>query len=90
MAEQRANSGSLGKNRYKEGKENRPDHVGNIHVDRNLLIDLLTKHKDKPLIQLRLSAWNKQNNDTGEGFLGIAVSEPTPPKTEAGKNPWEA
>ena len=84
MAEQRANSGSLGKNRYKEGKENRPDHVGNIHVDRNLLIDLLTKHKDKPLIQLRLSAWNKQNNDTGEGFLGIAVSEPTPPKTEAG------
>jgi len=84
-----SNSGTLGKNRYKEGKENRPDLTGNIHVDRNLLIDLLTKHKDKPLIQLRLSAWNKQNNDTGEGFLGIAVSEPTPPKQEAGKNPVE-
>lgn len=89
MAEQRANSGTLGKNRYKDN-EKKPDLTGNIHVDRNLLIDLLTKHKDKPLIQLRLSAWNKQNNDTGEGFLGIAVSEPMPPKTEAGKNPWEA
>jgi len=65
MAEQRANSGSLGKNRYKDN-EKKPDLTGNIHVDRNLLIDLLTKHKDKPLIQLRLSAWNKQNNETGD------------------------
>ena len=89
MAEQRANSGTLGKNRYKEGKENRPDLTGNIHVDRNMLIDLLTKQKDKPLIQLRLSAWNKQNNETGEGFLGISVSEPLPPKQDAKKNPWE-
>ena len=89
MAELRPNSGTLGKNRYKESGDNKPDLTGNVHVDRNLLIDLLTKHKDKPLIQLRLSAWNKQNNETGEGFLGIAVSEPLPPKQEAGKNPWE-
>jgi len=90
MAEQRPNSGTLGKNRYKEGKENRPDLIGNIHVDRNMLIDLLSKYKDSPLINLRVSAWNKQNNSTGEGFLGLAVSEPLPPKQEAGKNPWEA
>ena len=89
MAELRPNSGTLGKNRYKEGKENRPDLTGNIHVDRNMLIDLLTKQKDNPLIQLRLSAWNKQNNTTGEGFLGVAVSEPLPPKQDAKKNPWE-
>jgi len=89
MAEQRPNSGTLGKNRYKEGKENRPDLIGNIHVDRNMLIDLLSKYKDSPLINLRVSAWNKQNNSTGEGFLGLAVSEPMPPKQEAGKNTWE-
>jgi hypothetical protein len=88
MAEQRPNSGTLGKNRYKE-KENQPDLTGNIHVDRNMLIDLLSKYKDSPLINLRVSAWNKQNNSTGEGFLGLAVSEPMPPKQEAGKNPWE-
>jgi hypothetical protein len=89
MAEQRPNSGTLGKNRYKDN-EKKPDLTGNIHVDRNLLIDLLSKHKDSPLINLRISAWNKQNNNTGEGFLGLAVSEPLPPKQEAGKNPWEA
>ena len=88
MAEQRPTSGTLGKNRYKE-KENHPDLTGNIHVDRNMLIDLLSKYKDSPLINLRVSAWNKQNNSTGEGFLGLAVSEPMPPKQEAGKNPWE-
>jgi hypothetical protein len=90
MAEQRPNSGTLGKNRYKEGKENRPDLTGNVYVDRNLLIDMLSKNKDSALINLRISAWNKQNNTTGEGFLGLAVSEPLPPKQEAGKNPWEA
>ena len=89
MAEQRANSGSLGKNRYKDN-EKKPDLTGNIHVDRNLLIDLLSKNKDSALINLRVSAWNKQNNSTGEGFLGLAVSEPLPPKQAAGKNPWEA
>ena len=89
MAELRPNSGTLGKNRYKEAGDNKPDLTGNVHVDRNLLIDLLTKQKDNPLIQLRLSAWNKQNNTTGEGFLGVAVSEPLPPKQDAKKNPWE-
>ena len=49
MAEQRPNSGTLGKNRYKE-KDNQPDLTGNIHVDRNLLIDMLSKNKDMQLI----------------------------------------
>ena len=89
MAEQRPNSGTLGKNRYKE-KDNQPDLTGSIHVDRNMLIDLLTKHKDAALVTLRISAWNKQNNSTGEGFLGLSVSEPLPPKAQPGKNPWEA
>jgi hypothetical protein len=89
MAEQRPNSGTLGKNRYKDN-EKKPDLTGSVHVDRNLLIDLLSKNKDSALISLRISAWNKQNNSTGEGFLGLAVSEPLPPKQEAGKNPWEA
>ena len=89
MAEQRPNSGTLGKNRYKDN-EKKPDLTGSVHVDRNLLIDLLSKNKDSALISLRISAWNKQTNSTGEGFLGLAVSEPLPPKQEAGKNPWEA
>lgn len=88
MAEQRPNSGILGKNRFKE-KDNQPDLTGNIHVDRNLLIDLLSKNKEAALINLRVSAWNKQNSTTGEGFLGLAISEPAPPKQEAKKNPWE-
>jgi len=88
MAEQRPNSGTLGKNRYKE-KENQPDLTGNIHVDRNMLIDLLSKNKEAALINLRVSAWNKQNNTTGEGFLGLSISEPLPPKQDAKKNPWE-
>jgi len=88
MAEQRPNSGILGKNRYKE-KENQPDLTGNIHVDRNLLIDMLSKNKDSTLINLRVSAWNKQNSNTGEGFLGLSISEPLPPKQDAKKNPWE-
>jgi len=90
MAEQRPNSGTLGKNRYKEGSDNKPDLIGNVSVDRNMLIDLLTKNKESPLINLRLAAWNKQNGSTGEGFLSLLVSEPLPPKQAAGKNPWEA
>ena len=53
MAEQRPNSGTLGKNRYKEGSDNKPDLTGNVSVDRNMLIDLLTKNKESPLINLR-------------------------------------
>jgi hypothetical protein len=44
MAEQRPNSGTLGKNRYKDN-EKKPDLTGSVHVDRNLLIDLLSKKR---------------------------------------------
>ena len=87
-------SDKVGKITRKQAEEiatqKKPDLTGSVHVDRNLLIDLLSKNKDSALISLRISAWNKQNNTTGEGFLGLAVSEPLPPKQEAGKNPWEA
>lgn len=88
MAEIRPNSGTLGKNRRKE-TEKHPDLDGFIHVDRNLLMDLLAKHSDQPLIRLRLAAWNKNNGTTGEAFLSLSVSEPIPPKQDASKNPWE-
>lgn len=88
MAEIRPNSGTLGKNRRKES-ERHPDLDGNIFVDRNLLMDLLAKNSDQPLIRLRLAAWNKNNGTTGEAFLSLSVSEPLPPKQDAAKNPWE-
>jgi hypothetical protein len=85
MAEIRLNSGALGKNR-KKTTEKHPDHTGYINVDRNLLMDLLAKHADTPVIKLSLSAWNKQNGETGEGFLGLSVSEPYEKPVA---NPWE-
>jgi hypothetical protein len=88
MAEIRPNSGTLGKNRRKE-TEKHPDLDGFIHVDRNLLMDLLAKQADLPLVRLRLAAWNKNNGTTGEAFLSLSVSEPLPPKQDASKNPWE-
>ena len=49
-------------------------------------MDLLAKHSDAPVIKLSLSAWNKQNGETGEGFLGLSVSEPY---EKPATNPWE-
>jgi hypothetical protein len=85
MAEIRLNSGSLSQNR-KKLTEKHPDHVGKINVDRNLLMDLLAKHADSPVIKLSLSAWNKTNGETGDGFLSLSVSEPY---EKPAANPWE-
>jgi hypothetical protein len=85
MAEIRINSGTLGKNRRKT-TEKHPDQTGYVHVDRNLLMDLLAKHADTPTIKLSLSAWDKLNGTTGEPFLSLSVSEPFEKPVD---NPWD-
>ena len=59
-------------------------------IANEIVIDLLTKHKDKPLIGLSVSLWKQVGKTSGEQYLSAAVSEPyEKPATEAGKNPWE-
>jgi hypothetical protein len=87
--EQKPNRGAIFINKNKKS-DNQPDMRGDVHVDRNLLIDLLTKHKDKPLIGLSISCWKQVGKTSGEQYLSAAVSEPyEKPATEADKNPWE-
>jgi len=87
MAEfiQKPNTGSVFINRDKKA-ENHPDMRGLIHVDRNLLIDLLSKHKDGD-IKLQLSCW-KRNTKAGDDYLSLGVSEPYERPASAG-NPWD-
>lgn len=87
MAEyiQKPNTGSVFINRDKKA-ENHPDMRGLIHVDRNLLIDLLSKHKEGD-IKLSLACW-KRNTKAGDDFLSIGVSEPYEKPAAAG-NPWD-
>jgi hypothetical protein len=59
---------------------------GLIHVDRNLLIDLLTKNKEGN-IKLSLACW-KKNTKNGEDFLSVGISEPYEKPAAAG-NPWD-
>ena len=79
------NTGSVFINRDKKA-ENHPDMRGLIHVDRNLLIDLLTKNKEGN-IKLSLACW-KKNTKNGEDFLSVGISEPYEKPAAAG-NPWE-
>jgi uncharacterized protein (DUF736 family) len=87
MAEfiQKPNTGSIFINRDKKA-ENHPDMRGLVHVDRNLLIDLLSKHKEG-MIKLQLAGW-KRNTKNGEDYLSLGVSEPYEKPASAG-NPWD-
>ena len=88
MAEfiQKPNTGSVFINRDKKA-ENHPDMRGLIHIDRNLLIDLLTKNKEGN-IKLSLACW-KINTKNGEDFLSLGVSEPYEKPATAVGNPWD-
>ena len=79
------NTGSVFINRDKKA-ENHPDMRGLIHVDRNLLIDLLTKNKEGN-IKLSLACW-KKNTKNGEDYLSVGISEPYEKPAVAG-NPWD-
>ena len=79
------NTGSVFINRDKKA-ENHPDMKGSIHVDRNLLIDLLTKNKEG-MNKLQLAGW-KRNTKSGEDYLSLGVSEPYEKPASAG-NPWD-
>ena len=87
MAEfiQKPNTGSVFVNRDKKA-ENHPDMRRLIHVDRNLLIDLLTKNKEGN-IKLSLACW-KRNTKNGEDFLSLGASEPYEKPATSG-NPWD-
>jgi len=80
------NTGSVFINRDKKA-ENHPDMKGSIHVDRNLLIDLLTKNKEG-MIKLQLAGW-KRNTKSGEDYLSLGVSEPYEKPAVAAGNPWD-
>ena len=80
------NTGSVFINRDKKA-ENHPDMKGLIHVDRNLLIDLLTKNKEG-MIKLQLAGW-KRNTKSGEDYLSLGVSEPYEKPAVAAGNPWD-
>jgi len=54
--EQRDNSGTLGRNKNKE-KDSHPDHRGQCIIDGR---------------EYWISAWIKQNNNTGERFFSLA------------------
>jgi hypothetical protein len=71
--ESKPNTGSLFKNDYKTA-ENHPDMKGDVFLDRDLMEDMLKKHKDS-MIKFSLSAWTKQYGN-GKKMLSLNIGEP--------------
>ena len=84
--EPKPNSGSLFINDKKQ-TPNQPDLRGSVHIDKALLQNLIGKSGQ--LVEISLSAWNKQSAK-GVTYLSLAASEPyVKPQESSTKQPWE-
>ena len=82
---QKPNMGSMFLSKNKK-TEKAPDFYGSIHIDKDLLIELV-KNRNSELIEVKLSAW-KRATKNGDPWLSLAVDtfkrEPAP-----AKDPWD-
>ena len=82
--EPKANSGSLFINERKSS-DTHPDLRGSVHVSRDLLATLMAK--GTPLVEISVSAWNKQSAK-GTTYLSLAASAPYVKPQEEDKIPY--
>ena len=85
--QQRPNKGSMFLNKWKKG-ENHPDFKGSIHIDKDLLIELV-KNRTSELIEIKIDAWKKATKDN-QPWLSMSVDtykKPEAQQTEE-KDPW--
>lgn len=85
--QQMPNKGSMFVNKYKK-HEKAPDFKGSIHIDKDMLIDLV-KNRTSELIEIKLDAW-KLVTRSNEPWLSLSVDtykKQEQPKTGE-KDPW--
>lgn len=82
---QKPNMGSMFLSKNKK-TEKSPDFYGSIHIDKDLLIELV-KNRNSELIEIKLSAW-KRATKNGDPWLSLAVDTFKKQETKE-KDPWE-
>lgn len=82
---QKPNMGSMFLSKNKK-TEKAPDFYGSIHIDKDLLIELV-KNRNSELIEVKLSAW-KRSTKNGDPWLSLAVDTFKKQETKE-KDPWE-
>lgn len=82
---QKPNMGSMFLSKNKK-TEKAPDFYGSIHIDKDLLIELV-KNRNSELIEVKLSAW-KRATKNGDPWLSLAVDTFKKQETKE-KDPWE-
>jgi hypothetical protein len=89
--ENRPNTGKLMKTKEKKYDKS-PDMWGEIHVDRDYLLQLL--EESDGLVTIKIEAW-KNVSAAGNAYLGITVNTWKPdgqqarPATQEEKDPWD-
>ena len=82
---QKPNMGSMFLSKNKKS-EKAPDFYGSIHIDKDLLIELV-KNRTSELIEIKLDAWKKATKD-GKPWLSMSID--TYKKQEVqDKDPWD-
>lgn len=82
---QKPNMGSMFLSKSKKS-EKAPDFYGSIHIDKDLLIELV-KNRNSELIEIKLSAWKKATKDN-KPWLSLAVDTYKKQETQE-KDPWD-
>ena len=82
---QKPNMGSMFLSKNKK-TEKSPDFYGSIHIDKDLLIELV-KNRSSELIEVKLSAWKKATKN-GDPWLSLAVDTFKKQETQQ-KDPWD-
>ena len=69
--------------------EKAPDFWGSVHLDKDLLIDLV-KNRTSELIEIKLDGWKSQSQ-AGNHYLSLKVNtwKPENKSAPASKDPWE-
>ena len=86
---QRPNSGTLWTNKYKK-HEKASDFKGSIHIDKDMLIDLV-KNRTSELIEIKLDGW-KGKDKNGNPYINIKIDTWKPQEKQVEqphKDPWE-
>ena len=82
---QKPNMGSMFLSKQKK-TEKSPDFYGSIHIDKDLLIELV-KNRNSELIEIKLSAWKKATKN-GDPWLSLAVDTFKREQKTEEKDPW--
>ena len=85
---QKPNMGSMFLSKQKK-TEKSPDFYGSIHIDKDLLIELV-KNRNSELIEIKINGWKAQSQ-AGNHYLSLKVNtwKPENKSAPASKDPWE-